>query len=109
MYLCPLLSIDNFQPESVDKTRPGGLVGNGDTFELEFAGSGGGSTSNADQGQNNQSNGGTGSGAGAGSGAAGAAAGAAAAGGESFSWISSERKGRPIDCLLIFDEETQVR
>ncbi|KAI7831785.1 hypothetical protein BC939DRAFT_472880 [Gamsiella multidivaricata] len=37
----------NFQPESVDKSRPGGLVGNGETFELEFAGSSGGSSTAA--------------------------------------------------------------
>lgn len=77
--------IDNFQPESVDKSRPGGLVGNGETFELEFSGNGG--SSNIDQGHNHSVLNG---------------------GGETYSWSSTERQGRLVDCLLIFDEETQV-
>lgn len=85
-----VMFIDNFQPESVDKSRPGGLVGNGETFELEFSGNGG-SSSNIDQGHNHSVlNGGN------------------SAGGETYSWSSTERQGRLVDCLLIFDEETQV-
>ncbi|KAF9271768.1 hypothetical protein BGZ68_003099, partial [Mortierella alpina] len=80
----------NFQPESVDKSRPGGLVGNGETFELEFAGSGGSTAAAADQGHTTVING-------AGNG-----------GGETYSWTSTERTSRAVDCLLIFDEETQT-
>lgn len=87
----PHVYLDNFQPESVDKSRPGGLVGNGETFELEFSGSGG-TASNNNTDQNNHGhapiNGG---------------------GGETFSWTSTERPGRAVECLLIFNEETQVR
>lgn len=84
-------SIDNFQPESVDKSRPGGLVGNGETYELEFSGHGS-SSGSTDQTHASTSlssmNGG---------------------GAETYSWTSAERTGRPVDCILIFDEETQVR
>ncbi|KAK3813627.1 MAG: hypothetical protein J3R72DRAFT_427818 [Linnemannia gamsii] len=86
----------NFQPESVDKSRPGGLVGNGETYELEFSGNGGASSSsNIDQshGQNSSIN---------------VVNGGGNAGGETFSWSSTERQGRLVDCLLIFDEETQT-
>lgn len=86
-----VMFIDNFQPESVDKSRPGGLVGNGETFELEFSGNGG-SSSNIDQGHNHSVLNGGGN----------------IAGGETYSWSSTERQGRLVDCLLIFDEETQV-
>ena len=82
--------LDNFQPESVDKSRPGGLVGNGETFELEFSGSGG-TTSNNNTDPTNHGHTVNGGG-----------------GGETFSWTSTERPGRQIDCLMIFDEETQV-
>ncbi|KAG0342347.1 hypothetical protein BG000_005407 [Podila horticola] len=80
----------NFQPESVDKSRPGGLVGNGETYELEFSGHGSNSGS-TDQTHASTSlssmNGG---------------------GAETYSWTSAERTGRPVDCILIFDEETQT-
>ncbi|KAG0085714.1 hypothetical protein BGZ93_000493, partial [Podila epicladia] len=79
----------NFQPESVDKSRPGGLVGNGETFELEFSGHGGNS------GSTDQSHAATSSSSINGGGA------------ETYSWTSTERTGRPVDCILIFDEETQ--
>lgn len=83
--------LDNFQPESVDKSRPGGLVGNGETFELEFSGNGGSSSHMDSNHHHGVLNGGGNAG-----------------GGETFSWSSTERQGRLVDCLLIFDEETQV-
>lgn len=85
------MHLDNFQPESVDKSRPGGLVGNGETFELEFSGNGG-SSSHMDQNHHHSVLNGGGN----------------AGGGETFSWSSTERQGRLVDCLLIFDEATQV-
>ncbi|KAF9336143.1 hypothetical protein BG006_009554 [Podila minutissima] len=80
----------NFQPESVDKSRPGGLVGNGETFELEFSGHGGNSGStdqNHASASSSSINGG---------------------GAETYSWTSTEQTRRPVDCILIFDEETQT-
>ncbi|ORZ10686.1 hypothetical protein BCR41DRAFT_129223 [Lobosporangium transversale] len=84
----------NFTPESVDKSKPGVLIGNGEGFELEFAGNNGG-----------------GNGAGGGPNADHTTVnGVGSVGSETIAWTSpAERPGRAVDCLLIFDEETQVK
>lgn len=81
-------------------------MGNGDAFELEFPGSSGsvtnidGSTSSA----GGYPNGNTGI-----NGSAQTNGHSSSTGTETYSWSAPERKLRPVDCLLIFDEETQVQ